>query len=88
MDSVAREVLQLLLRGVGLRSDALSDVLDDIKLASAQLSSCELHVARYRGAAGGECGLHAGLYCPRHHTMQQAMREGSNSRSQVSSVDH
>ena len=52
MDSVARSVLPLLLRGVGLRADALSGVLDDVKSPSE--SSSELHVARYRGPADGE----------------------------------
>ena len=52
MDSIARNVLPLLFRGMGLRSDALSGVLDDGKSPSA--SSCELHVARYRGPDDGE----------------------------------
>ena len=54
MDRAARTVLQLLLRGIGLRSDALSGALDDVNLSSTMMSSCELHVAGYRGPARGE----------------------------------
>ena len=50
----ARMVLPLLLRGIGLRSDALSSVLDDIHMPPAVESSSELHVIRYRGPLDGE----------------------------------
>ena len=54
MDKTAWTVLPLLMRGMGLRADALSSALDDVNLASAVVSSCELHVARYRGPVDGE----------------------------------
>ncbi len=54
MDNVARMVLPLLLRGVSLRSDALSSVLDDNHMQPATASSSELHVTRYRGPLDGE----------------------------------
>jgi len=54
MDKVARMVLPLLLRGIGLRSDALSSVLDDTHMPLATASSSELHVIRYRGPLDGE----------------------------------
>ncbi len=56
MDGVARAVLPLLLRGIGLRSDALNSVLDDMNLPSTVASSSELHVARYRGPVHGKRG--------------------------------
>ena len=57
LDTVARTVLPLLLRGMGLRSDALSSVLDDIPRPSTVTSSSEIHVTRYRGPVDGEQGL-------------------------------
>ncbi len=54
MENVARAVLPLLLRGMGLRSDALNGALDDINPPSTVMSSSELHVARYRGPIDGE----------------------------------
>ena len=54
LDKVARAVLPLVLRGIDLRSDALSGVLDDIPRPSTVTSSSELHVARYRGRAESE----------------------------------
>ena len=57
MDSVARSVLPLLLRGMGLRGDALSGILDDAKSPAAVVSSCELDIARYRGPADGDSSL-------------------------------
>ncbi len=54
MGTVARTALPLLLRGMGLRADALSGVLDDVHRPSAVPSSSELHVARYRGRSDGE----------------------------------
>ena len=54
LDDVARTVLRLLLQGLGLRSDAMSGVLDDTDLPSTIVSSSELHVARYRGLIDGE----------------------------------
>ena len=77
MDRVARTVLPLLLRGVGLRSDALSGVLDDVNLPAAAASSCELHVARYRGPADGEQGLLRSL-SQQLHGMQTRQRHGQN----------
>ena len=52
LDKVARMVLPLLLRGMRLRSDALSGIMDDIYQPRA--SSSELHVIRYRGPIDGE----------------------------------
>ena len=57
MDAAARAVLPLLVRGIGLRSDAMNGILDDTKLPSGVVSSCELHVARYRGTTAGESHL-------------------------------
>ena len=56
MDNVARAVLPLLLRGTGLRADALSGMLDDIHPPSAIPPSCQLHVGRYRSPSCGEDG--------------------------------
>jgi len=64
LDRVARTVLPLLLRGVGLRSDALSGVLDDVNLPAAAASSCELHVARYRGPVDGADELSSSAILP------------------------
>ena len=63
LDNTARSVLPLLLRGMGLRSDALSGVLDEIHLPSTVMSSSELHAARYRGPANGEQGLLSTAVC-------------------------
>ncbi len=54
LDNAARTVLSLLLRGIGMRSDALSSILDDSHRPSTVVSSSEVHAIRYRGAAGGE----------------------------------
>jgi hypothetical protein len=53
LEKLTRNVLALLLRGSGLRSDAMSAVLDDARLASGQTSSSALHVIRYRGPTAG-----------------------------------
>ena len=37
-------------------ADALSGILDDVNLPSTIMSSCELHVVRYRGPNHGEAG--------------------------------
>ena len=63
MDRAARTVLQLLMRGTSLRSDALSSALDDINLPSTAKSSCELHVARYRGSIQGKGTTKSTLAC-------------------------
>jgi len=57
MDKVARIILPLLLRGMGLRSDVMSSVLDDVHRASTVMSSSEFHVVRYRGTPDGEESL-------------------------------
>ena len=59
--TVARNVLALLLRGSGLRSDAMSGVLDDARLTSGQTSSIAHHVIRYRGQTEGAGEVASGL---------------------------
>ena len=66
MDKVARTVLPMLLRGMGLRADALSSVLDDVNLPPGATSSCELHVARYRAPVDGEHRSSLGRTASRH----------------------
>jgi hypothetical protein len=57
MDGIARAVLLLLMRDVGLRSDTLHGILDDVNLPPTSPSSCILDVVRYRGT--GEDGRSA-----------------------------
>ncbi len=67
MDKAARIILPLVLRGMGLRADALSGVLDDVHRPSTVVSSSELHVARYCGPVDGEDMLSGSVAC---HTCQ------------------
>ncbi len=46
---MTRGVLPLVLRGNGLRADAMSGVLDDVPSTSGQASSSVLHAVCYRG---------------------------------------
>ena len=54
LEMMSRDVLALLLRGNGLRADAMSGILDDVRPTSSQTSSSALHALRYRGPTAGE----------------------------------